>query len=126
MPDAPIDALEYAKLRAKELGAAVELTGDFPKSTAAQELFSLAIRECTSNCIRHAGGNEVQLRIAERNELYDITVTNNGRVPTASIREGSGLSGLRRRVEAAGGEMHTAYKPRFALLITLPGKENDL
>lgn len=35
VPDAPIDALEYATLRAKELGAAVELTGDFPKSTAA-------------------------------------------------------------------------------------------
>ena len=40
----------------KELGAEIELTGNFPKDTAARELFSLAIRECTSNCIRHAGG----------------------------------------------------------------------
>lgn len=52
----PRDALAYAKLRAKELGAEVLLTGKFPQSAAARELFSLAIREYTSNCIRHAGG----------------------------------------------------------------------
>ena len=53
-------------------------------------------------------------------------MTNNGAVPTEPIKEGSGLSSLRRSIEAAGGEMYTAYKPRFALLITVPGEENDL
>lgn len=57
--EAPVDALKYAKLRAKELGAEVTLTGNFPKNAAAQELCSLAIRECTSNCIRHAGGTRI-------------------------------------------------------------------
>lgn len=51
---------------------------------------------------------------------------NSGTIPTEPIKEGSGLSSLRRSIESAGGEMHTAHKPRFALLITLPSKENDL
>ena len=58
--------------------------------------------------------------------LYDITITNNGAVPSEPIKEGSGLSSLRRSIESAGGEMHTAYKPRFALLLTLPEKEIDI
>ena len=57
--EAPVDALKYAKLRTKELGAEVTLTGNFPKNAAARELCSLAIRECTSNCIRHAGGTRI-------------------------------------------------------------------
>lgn len=118
--------MEEEKLAAKALGVTLRTEGYLPPDSTVEALTVAAAKECVTNCIRHAGGNEVQLRIAERNELYDIIVTNNGRVPTAPIREGSGLSGLRRRVEAAGGEMHTAYKPRFALLITLPGKENDL
>ena len=47
----------------KELGAEIELTGNFPKDTAARELFSLAIRECTSNCIRHADRHGKKQRI---------------------------------------------------------------
>ena len=49
------DALAYAKQRAKRLGAEVTLTGEFPKDLALRELFAMAIRECTSNGIRHAG-----------------------------------------------------------------------
>ena len=58
--------------------------------------------------------------------LFDITITNNGVAPSEPIKEGSGLSSLRRSIESSGGEMHTAYKPRFALLLTLPEKENNI
>lgn len=56
----PGDALVHAKLRAKELGAEVTFTGIIPEEPGARELFSLAIRECTSNCLRHAGGRRTQ------------------------------------------------------------------
>ena len=79
-----------------------------------------------TNCIKHADGNEVYIRIAERNHCHDITITNNGRVPTGPIREGSGLSALRHSIESYGGEMHISHEPRFALLITIPAKENEL
>lgn len=123
--EAPIDALEYAKLRAKELGAAVELTGDFPKNAVARELFSLAIRECTSNCIRHAGGARIFADCRLTKTAAVLTITNDGKAPEAPICEGGGLTGLRRRVEQAQGTMNVQSRPRFALTIQLPVKEES-
>ena len=66
------------------------------------------------------------IRIAQRGERYDVTITNNGKIPTEPIKEGSGLSALRHSIESHGGEMHISHEPRFALLITIPAKENEL
>lgn len=111
---------------AKLLGVTVTANGYLPADSLVEELTVAAAKECVTNCIRHAKGNEVYICIIERNDLFDITITNNGTAPSEPIREGSGLSSLRRSIESAGGEMHTAYKPRFALLLTLPEKENNI
>ena len=52
-------------------------------------------------------------------------ITNNGEVPKDRITEGSGLSSLRRSVEASGGEMQITHRPAFALTLYLPGKEEN-
>ena len=122
----PDDALAYAELRARELGAEVLLTGTFPKGPATRELFSLAIRECTSNCIRHAGGTRIFAGCRIEGKTAVLTVTNDGHVPEAPVREGGGLTGLRSRVEQAQGEMRVESRPRFALTITLPVQEEKV
>lgn len=118
--EAPADALGYAALRAKELGAAVELKGSFPEDAAVRELVSLAIRECTSNCIRHAGGTRIFADCRLEKNTAILTITNDGKDPETPIREGGGLSGLRRRLEQAQGTMDIQSRPRFALTITMP------
>ncbi len=118
--------MDEVKLTAQELGVSVKVEGYLPNDSLVCELAASAARECVTNCIKHAGGSEVYIRIAQRGERYDVTITNNGKIPAKPIKEGSGLASLRRSIEAVGGEMHTAYKPRFALLITLPSKENEL
>ena len=119
--------MDEVRETAEKLGVKLHAEGGLPSGSTAEALTAAAVAECVTNCVRHAGGNEVYVRIAARNSaVYDITITNNGKKPEGPIIEGSGLSGLRRRIEAAGGEMHTAFSPRFALLITLPGKENEL
>ena len=80
--------MDELKDAAKALGVAVRTEGYLPHDTAVEELTVAAGRECVTNCIKHAGGDEVQIRIAERNELYDITITNSI-PPTYKIREGS-------------------------------------
>ena len=121
-----VGTMQEVQQTAKQLGVAVEVEGYLPRDTAAEELTVAAAKECVTNCIKHADGNEVYIRIAERNHCHDITITNNGRVPTGPIREGSGLSALRHSIESHGGEMHISHEPRFALLITIPEKENEL
>ena len=122
----PCGSMEQVKQTAKALGVTVQVEGYLPPDSNAEQLLVIAAKECVTNCVKHAGGSLVQIHIVQRNGLYDITITNNGAVPTEPIREGSGLTSLRHSIEAAGGEMYTAYKPCFALLITLPEKENDL
>lgn len=119
--------MDEVRETAEKLGVKLHAEGGLPSGSTAEALTAAAVAECVTNCVRHAGGNEVYVRIAARNSaVYDITIINNGKKPEGPIIEGSGLSGLRRRIEAAGGEMHTAFSPRFALLITLPEKENEL
>lgn len=122
----PCGSMEQVKQAAKALGVTVQVEGYLPPDSNAEQLIVTAAKECVTNCVKHASGSLVQIHIVQRNGLYDITITNNGAVPTEPIREGSGLTSLRHSIEAAGGEMYTAHKPCFALLITLPEKENDL
>ena len=117
---------DIIKRTARQLGVAVKIDGYLPRDTAAEELTVAAAKECVTNCIKHADGNEVYIRIAQRGERYDVTITNNGKIPTEPIKEGSGLSTLRRSIESSGGEMHISHNPRFALLITIPAKEISL
>ena len=121
-----VSTMDEVKRTAQQLGVAVKIDGYLPRDTAAEELTVAAAKECVTNCIKHADGNEVYIRIAQRGERYDVTITNNGKIPTEPIKEGSGLSTLRRSIESSGGEMHISHNPRFALLITIPAKEISL
>ena len=49
-----------------------------------------------------------------------MTVTDNGLPPTKPIREGGGISGMRRQIQQLGGvlELHTV--PRFRIEISVP------
>jgi Lhr-like helicase len=51
-----------------------------------------------------------------------VAITNNGAPPKAKIKEGGGLSSLRRRIEKAGGTVTVHSLPVFVLEVTLPDK----
>ena len=104
----------------EKLGVRLILNGYLPKESGLERIVIAAIRECATNCVRHAHGTYIAVDIQERHSIYSVTITNDGEKPKGKITEGSGLSSLRRSVEAAGGEMLTAHSPRFALLLNLP------
>lgn len=110
----------------EKLGVRLILNGYLPKDSGLERIVISAIRECATNCVRHAHGTYIAVDIQERHGIYSVTITNDGEKPKGKITEGSGLSSLRRRIEASGGEMLTAYSPRFALLLNLPGTEEDI
>lgn len=104
----------------EKLGVRLILNGYVPNDIRLEGLVVAAIRECATNCVKHAHGTYVAVNIQKRFGIYSVTITNDGEKPKGKITEGSGLSSLRRSVEAAGGEMLTAHSPRFALLLNLP------
>ena len=110
----------------EKLGVRLILRGYLPKENRTLRIVVAAIRECATNCVKHAHGSYVAVDIQERFKMYSITITNDGEKPKGKIIEGSGLSSLRQSVESIGGEMLTAYSPRFALLLNLLTTEEDI
>ena len=117
------DEWQTVRNRAKELGVEIIFDGSLPEDEFVRHLLLLAIRECVTNCVRHAGGNRVFVKVADDGKQTSYAITNNGRVPQQAVVEGSGLSGLRCRIEREGGSMELTDSPRFVLTVTLPARE---
>ena len=122
--DAAEDPLTCMQRRAAVLGATVQLRGAYPAARTARELYALILRECTSNAVRHAGATELYADSEHRPQAWHLCITNNGAPPRAEIKEGGGLSSLRRRIEKAGGTVTVHSLPVFVLEVTLPDKES--
>lgn len=111
--------------RGRELLRASGVAADLPTATdvvdpAHQELFGWVVREGLTNVVRHARANSCAVRLsASAVEIVDDGVGDGP--PRASVPAGNGLSGLRERVSAAGGEVHAgpARAGGWRLLVTV-------
>ena len=117
------DAFEQLSRAARAIGATIERSGVFPEDgTEAAQLAEAAAHECLTNLVRHAGGTRLEI-IGEKTESgWRIRYLNDGKAPSGPIVEGSGLTALRARTEAACGAMETAHEPRFQLTLILPAE----
>ncbi len=97
----PYDAL---LAEVAELGVEIKLDGMLPIEPDIYDLVVQAIRECLTNCVRHAHGAAVSVRITGIPGGYTVRITNDGERPRGPIREGGGLSALRQSIENAGGD----------------------
>ena len=98
--------------------------GKLPKEESSAYLLTCAVRECVTNAVRYAGASELYADFTETETCATVVVYNDGKQPDVEIKEGGGLSTLRRRVERAGGSMTVQSRPRFKLTVTVPkGKE---
>lgn len=87
---------------------------------AHQELFGWVVREGLTNVVRHARASSCTIRLsASEVEIVDDGVGH--QQPHASVPPGNGLSGLRERVCAAGGEVDAgpAGASGWRLLVTV-------
>ncbi len=121
--DDPYDAL---LAQAAELGVEIRLDGMLPIEPDIYDLVVQAVRECMTNCVRHAHGTAVFVRIIGIPGGYTVAITNDGQKPYGPILEGSGLSALRQSIENAGGEMSLSHYPEFLLRFTLMREEMEL
>ena len=98
----------------------IRMKGNVPENSVQRILIDRAIRECVTNCARHAHGSEINVTIEDETETYIVRITNDGDVPGKNAREGGGLSALRRALEIESCSMITVFEPAFCLLLKLP------
>lgn len=110
---------------AEKLGVSVEIEGELCDEYQVALITDKAIRECITNCIRHAHGRRVYVQSHKTREGWKVCITNDGERPKEGCREGGGLSALREVVERDGGEMTTKFEPEFLLALKLPFSETE-
>lgn len=110
---------------AEKLGVFVEIEGELCDEYQVALITDKAIRECVTNCIRHAHGRRVYVQSHKTREGWKVCITNDGERPKEGCREGGGLSALREVVERDGGEMTTKFESEFLLALKLPFSETE-
>src|SRR5215469_3430169 len=95
--------------RGRELLRASGITADLPTATDVvdpqhQELFGWTVREGLTNVVRHARARSCAVRLS-RSAIEIVDDGAGEPAPTGSAPAGNGLSGLRERVAAAGGQV---------------------
>lgn len=99
-------------------------------SPASERLMGMAVREATTNILRHADATRVEIHLTQHQQPdlseLELTISNDG-IPTApssdSAAAGSGLSGLHERFDRIGGSVQTWWEPtteEFHLTAVLP------
>jgi two-component system sensor histidine kinase DesK len=111
--------LERATGALRSAGVQVETDIQRPVLTTRQEAaLSLALREAATNIIRHARATTCCIALDARDGIVRLTVSDDGVGTTAP--HGSGLSGMRERVSAAGGELRVASERGTTIAVSFP------
>ncbi|MFK4790020.1 sensor histidine kinase [Microbacterium sp. ZW T5_56] len=95
---------------------ALESTGLDPQL---ETLFAVALREATTNILRHSSATRAKIRLQFAAAGWELTVGNDGAGATKT--GGTGLSGLRNRVAPFGGSV-TAHRDGewFEVIVSIP------
>ena len=110
---------------AENIGMTIEVTGEIPEDKQIRKITAVAMHECMTNTVRHAGGDRLYLSIEEDaagpKKLYHLQIRSNGRQPEGPIEEKGGLKLLRKLVEHAGGLMRIETDPEYVVKLVLKG-----
>lgn len=83
-----------------------------------EAVLAMCLREAITNVIRHSNASRCHASLAREGSWIRLTVDDDGQ--SRAIREGTGLAGMRERVEQAGGQMTIHSVRGVTLTIHVP------
>ncbi len=111
--------LEGAQRALDAAGVETTVQADVPALPIAYEsALALALRESVTNVVRHAGARHASIRIGVETSNVVLEVTDDGR--GGSGPEGTGLTGMRERVAALGGQVQHDGSVGTRVRVSLP------
>lgn len=112
--------------RARSALADAGIRADMPGSVDAvspdlRELFAWAVREATTNVIRHSGASECIVTL----EPTRLVIHDDGRGSNTAATDGNGLAGLRERAAAVGAVATIETADGFTLTVGVPATKES-
>ena len=105
---------------AEAVGIKVDLSGELPRQEELRRVMILAMRECLTNSVRHAGATTLHIAVEKTGDSISMKITNDGRPPETEVVPKGGLHNLYRHITDCGGRMEIQSKPVFVLTVVLP------
>ncbi len=109
----------------EKIGLRIVVVGDIPTAPTIAHLFVSIIREAATNAARHANATNLNIAIRVDKTMWHISIENNGEKPVKPIIEGSGIFGIRKRVENLGGKIYIISEPRFSINVSIKKDIHD-
>ncbi|UOE44137.1 sensor histidine kinase [Agromyces larvae] len=128
------DQLANARRVLGDAGIATAVTTtDRPLPITVDATLGWVVREAATNVVRHSSARHCTIAVAANDDEARVEVSDDGRATAAAAGSsgvgagapGSGLAGLRERVEAAGGEFTVGSSPsgfRVTAVLPLPSE----
>ena len=105
---------------AEAIGIKVDLSGELPEQEELRCVMILAMRECLTNSVRHAGATTLHIAAEKNEDSVSVKITNDGKAPETEVVPKGGLHNLYRHITDCGGTMEIQSKPVFVLTVVLP------
>ena len=99
----------------RKIGITVHCHGRLPEDARTAEAFVDIIREGLTNAVRHGHCDKVVIRLAGTRGRYTLDLFDNGGGTAAPPRFGTGLTGMRERMESLGGVLRVGHRPLFRI-----------
>lgn len=115
----PSHRLEILKETFQDIEVSVEIRGELPEDEKVADSFVAIAVECVTNAVRHGYATCIRFHFFQ-NDCWRMTVTDNGIPPAGPVREGGGISEMRRRIKQLGGSLELYTVPRFRIQIFVP------
>jgi len=121
----PYDEIENIKQIFHTIGVDIDFYGQLPQDSDQASLFVDIIREGATNAVRHSLATQISISIDADllDNTYTVTIKNNGYLTNSPITPGGGISRMKKRVDAYGGELKIIQSPVFTLSAEIPRGE---
>ncbi|HVG24966.1 MAG TPA: sensor histidine kinase [Thermoanaerobaculia bacterium] len=112
--------IQHARSALATAGVALEceVHASTPMPPSHEAVLCMALREAVTNIVRHAGAQKARLTTRIGANACTMTISDDGRGGNTPF--GSGLTGMRERVEALGGALTRDGRHGTTLHVTLP------
>lgn len=116
----PYDELKSIQQIFNAIGVDIRFEGKLPVNADKAGLFVDIIRESSTNAVRHGFATQINIKAEPTENVYNLTINNNGHTTTSPITPGSGIGTIRKKVGALGGNLDIIHHPMFTLSVVLP------
>ena len=110
-------------LKAAEMTLTVDGEPNFePISPLIENILSMCLKEAVTNIVKHSGGSSCHITFEQSSDAFTITVKDNGKGILENEKDlcGSGIAGMRERLEFVNGYVTYSTNQGTTLTITVP------